>query len=323
MTDEKKRALLERALSDKELLATVPPVVAFAFGVVPLEKKGGVLTVAAMRATKREVLRVLRDVLELEIVATLFDERLLQTSIDKAYPQDEEHSINFPTFAEPDFLERPGVAARLREVKVEKLGEVGCALDEGSLVLASLTYRGRLHNLEFPDGKGSLPDARRIKYELRDDDLVWTLEKDGPVFWTEAARECEKPALLLDEFRFSDHANIAPGGLYGEHTARGVALAAAQLPFVIHPTEVQLVRIEKSGALVFHAYDRDERAEPDRAHSFTCRYHFLSFGQRLRREIDVDVHEVLVHDRSRLARRPGKPRWGQREVARWFGEARA
>jgi hypothetical protein len=326
MTDERKRALLERAIADKELLATVPAIVAFAFGVIPLEKKGSVLTVAAMRSVNKEALRVLRAVLEVEVVATLFDERLIQTSIDKAYPQDDEHALNFPTFEDPAFLSHPETPRRLREVKVEKLGATGSELPPGALVLATLTYRGRLESLEYPVTRGCLPDARRIKYELRDDDLAWTFEKDGPVIWPEPHAEEgeESPVLFLNEFRFSDHSNYSPGSLYAEHSARGVALAASQLPFVIHPTEVQLLRVERSGALVFHAYDREERALPGEERRFRCRYHFLSFGQRLRREIEIAVHEVLVTERGRCAVKPGRPRWSAREVGLWFGgEARA
>jgi len=319
MTDEKKRALLERAIGDKELLSAVPPIVAFAFGVIPLEKKGSVLTLATMRTANKDALRVLRAVLEQEIVAVFFDDRLLQSSIDKAYPQTEEHAINFPTFEDPDFLAKPETARRLREVKIEKLGATGSQLEPGALVLASFTYRGHLESLEHGGARGALPDARRIKYELRDDDLAWTLEGAKPLGWTCAWKEEPAPVVLLNEFRFSDHSNYAPGALYAEHTARGVALGAGSFPFVIHPTEVQLLRVERSGALVFHAYDHEERALPGREHRFACRYHFLSFGQRLRREIEITVHEVVLAKLESVDRRDGRPRWGSREVARWFG----
>jgi hypothetical protein len=321
MTDERKRALLERAVQDKELLAAIPPIVAFAFGVIPLEKKGQILTVAAMRTANKEALRVLRAVLDHEIVAVFFDERLLQTTIDKAYPQTEEHAINFPTFEDPEFLSKPETARRLREVKIEKLGKTGSELDPGAVVLGSFTYRGSLENLEYASARGALPDPRRIKYELRDDDLAWTNEGDEPLGWVDAWKEETKPAVLLDEFRFSDHTNYSPGSLYAEHTARGVVLGAGSFPFVIHPTEVQLLRVERSGALVFHAYDHEERAAPGRPHRFLCRYHFLSFGQRLKREIEISVHEVILAERERLALKPGKPRWGRREIARWFAIA--
>jgi len=319
VTDERKRALLERAIADRELLASVPPIVAFAFGVIPLKKEGTVLTLAAMPNSNADAIRVLREVLDHEIVATRFDERLLQTTIQKAYPDAEDHSINFPTFDDPDFLKKPGVARILREPKVEKIGATGCELEAGAVVLASLTYRGCLHNLEHKIPRGCLPDARRIKYELRDDDLVWTFDGEAPVVWTDTAKKEEPlPVVLLDEFRFSDHRNYSPGSLYAEHKASGIALAAKDLPFVVHPTEVQLVRVERSGALAFHVYDHEERALPGRPLRFSCRYHFLSFGHRLRREIDVTVHDVILADRAELTARTGKPRWGAREVERWF-----
>jgi hypothetical protein len=319
MSDDRKK-LLERAIADKELLATVPPVVAFAFGVIPLKVEGTVLTLASIHGpgVSADAIRVLREVLGREIVATPFEERLITTTIQKAYPDEDDHAINFPTFSDPDFLKKPGTPAILREPKVERLGATGCELDAGTVVLASLTYRGRLHNLEFPRIRGNLPDARRIKYELRDEDLVWTTEQGEPVVWPDAAKSEPLPAILLDEFRFSDHMNYSPGSLYAEHKVSGVALAAKGLPFVVHPTEVQLVRVERSGALVFHVYDHEERVEAGTTRSFGCRYYFLSFGQRLRREIDLVVHDVIRADRTKLLARAGKPRWGAREVERWF-----
>ena len=91
MTDERKRALLERAIADKELLASVPPIVAFAFGVLPLKLEGTVLTLASMHGACPEAIRALRAVLDREIVAAPFEERLLQTMIQKAYPDEQDH----------------------------------------------------------------------------------------------------------------------------------------------------------------------------------------------------------------------------------------
>jgi len=318
MTDERKRALLDKAVADKELLAHVPPIVAFAFGVLPLRRDGTVLTVASMTHASKEALRVLRDVLEAEIVATPFDERILQPAIARAYPEDDDHAINFPTFEDESFLARPDIARLLRTAKVEKVGRTGSELDAGSVVLASLTYKGRLSNVEHGRPRTSLLDTRRIKYELRDEDLVWTTEGERPIVWPEVAKAEPLASVLLNEFRFSDHSNYSPGSLYAEHSARGVAIAPTGFPFVIHPTEIQLLRVERSGALVFHAYDHEETVLPGRPLRFACRYHFLSFGQRLRREIEISVHEVLVVDRSMLSVGAGKPRWGCREVGRWF-----
>jgi hypothetical protein len=318
MTDERKRALLERAIADKELLANVPPIVAFAFGVLPLKLEGAVLTLASIQGASAEAMRALRAVLDREIVAAAFDERLVQTMIQKAYPDEKDHAINFPTFSDPDFLSHPETAKILREPKVERIGATGSDLEAGTVVLAAFTYRGRLHNLEFPRLRGNLPDARRIKYELRDEDLVWTYEGGEPIVWPDAAKAEPLPAILLDEYRFSDNLNFSPGSLYAEHKASGVALTGKSLPFIIHPTEVQLLRVERSGALIFHVYDREERVEAGTSREFSCRYYFLSFGQRLRREIDITVHDVLRADRTKLLARPGKPRWGAREVERWF-----
>ena len=179
MSDERRRKVLEQALKDKDLLALVPAVVALSFGVLPIRKLGTVLTVACFPRAHREALRLLREVLALEIVAMPVDERALQTALQKAYHGDDDRSPNFPTFAEPDFVRRPGAALALRQEKVEALGETGSRLPAGLVALAAWSYRSCLWNLDHPRVGGALPDLRAHKYELRDSALAWSRGTDG------------------------------------------------------------------------------------------------------------------------------------------------
>lgn len=321
MTEERRRRVLENALKDKELLAQVPAVVALSFGVLPVKRLGTVLTVACFPRVNRDVLRLLRAVLELEIVALPVDERPLQTALQKAYHQEDDKSPNFPTFREPDFVTSPEAAQALRREKVETLGRTGASLEPGLVALASWSYRSCLWNLDHPRLGGALPDPRALRYELRDEPLAWTRDAAGsPVAWVseEPARLREDDVLLLDEVKLSDHRHVAAGALFAEHRVGGVRLRAADLPHVIHPTEVQLVRVERGGELVFHVYDHEERVAPGAAGELRCEYHFLSFGSRLRREIVVSIEELAVHERATLPVRAGTPPWGRRDLARWF-----
>jgi hypothetical protein len=177
-----------------------------------------------------------------------------------------------------------------------------------------VTYHGRLANLEHPHQGGALPDPRRTKLELRDGELAWTLAADGAPTTRETAG-----ALFLNEFRFSDNRSIAPGALFAEHGTRGHALGADAFPHVIHPTEVQLLRLEDDGALVFHAYDREERIAPSsQPRAFSCSYYFLSSGQRQHREIDVTVEDLRVVSRGALRTTERALPWGTRELAWWL-----
>ena len=85
MNQERRRGILEAASSDPELLREIPAVVAASFGVLPLRRQGQVLTVACFPRVNRQGLRLLREVLELEIVATPFEERLMHDALTKAY----------------------------------------------------------------------------------------------------------------------------------------------------------------------------------------------------------------------------------------------
>jgi hypothetical protein len=316
VSQEQRRQILDAALKDSALLAAVPPVVAAGFGVVPILQTGSSLTVACMTSVNRRALEVLRQVLDLQVEAMPFEDALLHRAISQAYfPKDE--SLNFPTFSSPDFLERASSVAILRHEKVEALPEPRFALEPARIALAELGYRTRLDNLDHPSTGARLRDARRTKLELRDDPLLWTRDPSGrPVAWT---NERPSEALLLVEWRRSDNFHIAPGALYGEHVVRATRLEGGALPYVIHPSEVQLTGIERDGALVFHAYDHAELAAPGARASFTLVYYFLSYGVRLRREIGIVVHDLITTEREKLAVREGPAPWGPAEVARWFG----
>jgi hypothetical protein len=317
VSEEPSRAIIEQALRNRELLDAVPAVVALSFGVLPVKKQGSVLTVACFPHANREALRLLREVLLHEIVAFPVEERPLQTALQKAYQTDDDRSPNFPTFREPDFLGRPGAAQALRCEKVEPIGATGSSLAEGAIVLAAWSYRSCLWNLDHPGTGGALPEPRTTKYELRDQELAWAVDKSGSPFRV-GAKLAPDAVLLANEWRLSDHRHVAPGALFAEHRVLGTALGPGELPYVIHPTEVQLARVEPSGALVFHVYDHEVRVLPEEPTTFHCSYHFLSFGNRLRREIEVEVHELSVADRAQLPLREGSPGWTPRELERWF-----
>jgi hypothetical protein len=318
MSQDNRKLILDAAIKNAELLSSIPPILAAGFGVVPIARAGQTLTIACFAHVKRPSLEALRKVLGLELVASPFEDQLLHRAISQAYfPNDE--SLNFPTFLEPDFLERDSCLEQLRTEKVEKVGPPAVRLPPSELVLSTLTYSTTLESLD-QDAPSGLRDPRRTKFELRDDPVAWLRDGRGcPIVHSDEAQVREGPlAGLLVEYRFSDHLHIAPGALYAEHVLRSTPLLREGLPFVIHPSEIQLERIEADGSLVFHAYDHEEIAKAGRASWFELTYYFLSYGSRLRREIRIAVHEVEVVDRQKLEVRPGPAPWGKTEFGRWL-----
>jgi hypothetical protein len=316
MSEAGQRAILKRAAQAPELVAEISPVVAAGFGVLALRRLGDTLTVACFPHANRRGLRVLRDVLGLEIMASPFDERLLHTALRDAYFTDQE-SVNLPTFLDEDFLEQPGAAEALREEKVERVPAGRCELPAESVVLGELTYRSVLTNLDRHAEGAALPDPARLRLVLGDLDLAWTTEAGQ-------ARSCEQVPdevhLLLNEFRFTTYQRGLGAMQASEHLVR--ASRVSDLPHVLHATEIQVVGIDRDGALRCHVYDRLERVPVDQPTRLSVTYHFLSYGNRLRRSIEVDVHALRLTTRQQLAIAEGSA-WGPRELGRWLDLSRS
>jgi hypothetical protein len=320
VSDAQRKAILEAAARDQELVSFVPAVVASGFGVLALRRIGDILTVACLPRVNRRALRMLRDVLGAEIVATPFDERLLHEAIQAAYfPEDE--GVNFPTFLDPDFLDDPRNAAVLRHEKEEHPGLGRLDLPPHRLALASLEYRSSLSSLDGPVRSPALPDLARTKLDLGELELAWTRTRAGRVAVHAPDGLSPTVALALTEVRATEYHHVTSAHV-SEHAVRGSLLD--QLPHVVHPTEVQLVSLEVDGALGFHLYDHLERVPTDGApRTFRLGYHFLSYGARLRREILITVHALTTVARSEVEVHNRPLAWGPDDLARWLGVTRS
>ncbi|MCW8141491.1 MAG: hypothetical protein KIT58_21520 [Planctomycetota bacterium] len=317
MSETQRKAILEAAAKDRELVELVPPVVAAGFGVLPLRRLGDVLTVACMPRASRRALRLLRDVLGLEIVAAPFEAASLRDAIEAAYFQ-ADATVNFPTFRDPDFLDDPRSAEALRREKVERPAPAELAVPPDRLALVTLCYRSTLSDLDGARAGGALPDPRRTRLDLGALDVAWARRGDRVQVHVPEAPEGLPPAarVALTEFRQSDYRH-GPGGTVGEHAVRAHLLTA--LPHLIHPTEVQLVQVDADGALGLHVYDRTERVAPGERRRLELAYCFLSYGSRLRRTIAVDVEEVGTVARTSVDVHNQPAPWGVTELGRWLG----
>lgn len=316
MSETQRKAILDEAAKDRDLLAQVPAVVAAGFGVLPLRRLGEVLTVACMPRVDRRALRLLRDVLGVEIVATPFEHASVREAIRAAYFPDDTKSLNFPTFRDPDFLDDPRSAQALRLEKVERVGPAELSLAADRLGLVTLCYRSTLTPGDGPPPPRCLPDPERTRLDLGTLDVAWS-RRGGVVHLHPAVERLEDIRVAITEFRTSDHR--AGATHVSEHAVKASFLRA--LPHVIHPTEVQLVRVEEDGSLGLHVYDRVERVTPGQRRRLAVSYWFLSYGARLHRTIDLDVDEVGTVARTSVQVHNQPAPWGASELGRWLGTA--
>lgn len=309
---ERREAIIAQAIKDPELVACLEPVVAAGFGVVALRRLGDVLTVACSPRANPAAIRILRDVLDLEVVATPFEEHLIRDAIDTAYLQ-EAPLVNFPTFRNPDFLEDPASAPILAREKFETLPETGSELAPGRVTLATLSFWTRLTDADAPTPGQALPILARSRIRLGELEVAWRLEPTGPVVFDPPE---DLGSLVVTQYRASEYRHLRGGGWVDDH---GVETeVAAELPLVIHPTEVQLIGVTESGGIRLHLYDEVQVVEPGQRAKFTVEYHFLSYGTRMTRRIDLDVLEVVTVASEEIERRSSASSWGPVELGRWF-----
>ena len=88
---------------------------------------------------------------------------------------------------------------------------------------------------------------------------------------------------------------------------------------MIHPTEIQIVGITPEGGLRCHVYEREHIFAPGSRETLRLTYHFLSYGSRMSRRIELEALDVVCVDANALRRQGGACAWGPLELGRWFG----
>ncbi|HVY62679.1 MAG TPA: hypothetical protein VHF22_13555 [Planctomycetota bacterium] len=304
---------LEAARRDPDLLGAIPRVVAAQFGVVPLKRlAGGGLEVAIVPSHAPAAVRGLERALRRKVVACPFDEGLVQLYLSRVYLRDE--TMNFNTFGTADFLERDEDLALLLLQKPMRPVEPHLRADPASLVVLDYAYRSTLEPL----------DARGFPVAFDEDaatDLPFVLppepatnrESDEPEPPVTISRDVDLPASVAILARES----FSCGGAEHRHGWRRHEIS--ELPFMIHPSELQVTGLEPDGALDLFIYDHVERVRPGDAPRYEITYHFLSMGQRLRRHLILKIYSLSVVPRSAVARTGDALPWQPRHFQRWLG----
>jgi hypothetical protein len=299
---------LEGARRDPALLATVPRVVAAQFGVVPIAAiDGGGIEVATVPGVTPHALYALERALRRRVVATPFDDGLVQLYVSRLYLKKE--TLNFHTFLEEDFLERDDALERLVLEKELEPVPPHVAPDPGRLALLDYAYRSVLESLDGRPWPLSFDEESLT-------DLAFAV--DGPAEGGEAvtatiarAEDLEPAVFLLARESFSQ------GGLEHKHGWRSAEVS--RLPFMIHPTELQITGIDPDGTLHLYIYDRVERVKPGDRPRFDVTYHFLSMGQRLRRRLTLKIYGLWTLARSAVRRTADPIPWSAGHLERWLG----
>lgn len=293
---------LEAALEDPELLDMLTPVTAITFGVIPIEERDGKLVVACGETWLPACRPFVEAAVDMPIETVQFRDGVIRHYALKAYLKD--YAVNHNTFADPDFLDRFENAPLLMLDKIEQVGQVGSELPPDKLVLLDVTYASELQNLdarpvpgEFLCGRADLPF--RIE---GDQAIVYGTDLDDDVF------------LILRSDWFCDAAQNTGDDSY--HAIQCVHLN--YLPYMIHPSEIQITKVWDDGSVTFYLYDRLETLPPGETAQWPISYYFLSLGNRHSRRLTLNVHALAVIDRADVVFSERPIEWTEKDVDRWF-----
>lgn len=290
--------VLERASKNRALKALVSPVIAASFGVIPVRRKRGQVTLATFPRANGEALSLLSEVLETKIESIPFEEELMGHFLSKIYLK-KGQGVNFPTFSRADFLTRKNLQALMQEKKESIRGR--CHLPASHVILCDISFRSRLENLDR--------EEKLLSYELGDTNLAY--RKTARRVYFDPTIDYTKETLLLLRESYSYR------GVEFRNGFRGAAVDS--LPHVVHPSEVQIASIGSGGEITLFVYDHMDTVKPGETHTWHIAYHFLSFGCRYRREISLRLHEHRSWPRRVISKLKGTHPMRPADLRRWFG----
>ena len=295
-------SLLRKSLAQEETRRLVPPVICVSFGLLPLGEHGGALVVAMRPDVPSRALPALQQLVPRPIHAIRFDREAMIKHLMLLNQM--EGGINLPTFETPEFMDKPELLERLHHPKVEEGVEPLCELESNEILLFDYRYVSEMTNLDAEDNEetthysGSMDVAFRVR------------DGEAHVFRKEAL---EDDAVLLTRRQFSLRGTENAVGLGGKVVRRD------ELPYVVHPSEIQVRGVTPTG-IVVHNYDHDQYVGVDAPadFSFGCTYYFLDAGRRQMRRIRIEVFGLWRMRKSEL-KLLEREEWGdEQDLDRWF-----
>jgi len=97
-----------------------------------------------------------------------------------------------------------------------------------------------------------------------------------------------------------------------------MAARSTTLPFIIHPSEIQITQVHATGGLTLYLYDRFERVDPGRSFQWQKDYHFLSMGNRFKRELTLKIRALRKATRAELEYVKAPLPWTVDDLRRWL-----
>ncbi len=302
MTCCERLEILQEAARDESLRRLLSPVAAVTFGVIPIEVKAGRLLAARGETWHPGCRPFVERLVGMPVDWLPFKNAAIKQCLFENYLS-EGQGVNHATFPSPDFLDDLANLPALAKNKEERIGPVRIEPPPDRLLLLDLTYASVLDNLDAP--------ARRTGLVCGPMDIPFRVRPDGSAALAEDADDAF--LVMRKDFFFDARPRSDEDSFHGIESA-----AIADLPFMIHPTEIQITQVLPDGRLGFHVYDREEFVRPGETRQWTVDYYFLSLGARRRRTLTLRVNGLYLVDRSRVETCARAIDWTDDDLDRWL-----
>ena len=297
-------SVLDAATENAGLTGLLSPVAAVTFGVIPLEKRRDSLLVACGETWHPACRPFVERAVGMPIETVPYKDEVIRHYALKAYLR--ECTVNHNTFPDVEFINQAESAELLMTDKVEHIGEVDCGLPGDKLVLLDVTYASRLRNLD-----GGRPAGEFCCGSL---ELPFQFDGDGVLVYADDLPDDIVLLLRINSFHDAEE----PDTEDTFHGVHAVHIAASNLPYMIHPSEIQITRIAPDGSLTFYLYDRLETLRPGETADWSMSYYFLSLGNRHSRHLTLRVQTLALVDRGQVSLTEEPIEWRDEDLCRWF-----
>lgn len=282
------------------LTRLLPAVGAYSLGAIPLSRDDDGISIATYPGICPGALALLGRHLGAVVKPVEFDENVMTFFIDKIYLGG--RGVNIHTFNSAGFLDDPANDEKVLSAKVESPETGVSALDPAQIVLADIHLSSVLRNLDT----GQPP--RLETWRLGEFCPGFRRDGDQWIIWASTPLPPEAPLFIQYSEGYDGHE------FFRDLTAEPVT----EFPFILFPSEVQILGVEASGALVLYLDGVTHRLEPGLTPVLCAEYWLVRHGHRFHRTLEVGVRGIWVVNRANLRLEPQFRGAGAEELRKWL-----
>jgi len=294
----------QRALSEvagkASLVRLLPAAGAYSLGAIPLSRDEDGIAVATFPGVCPGALALLRRHLGALVKPVEFDENVMAFFVNKIYLND--RGVNIHTFRTAAFLDDPANDEKILSVKDEHPNPTAAAVDAGHTVLVDVHLASELDDLD------SRQPARLDSWRLGEFCPGFRRNGNRWTVWAAGALPQDSPLFI----QYSE--DYSGGEFFRDLTAEAVR----EFPFILFPSEVQILGVAKDGTLDLYLDGKTHQVAPGQTPVLGTEYWLVRHGHRFHRKLKVEIKGVWLVRRTDLDVAPPFRGAGALELRNWL-----